>query len=141
MRLRTLATFEIGFDCKPQRFVKDGNTPLETIFAYNSTVVKSIFNLHSGIAKPVITVHRNLNNPARISIGDKTVQILQGGQESIVIDCDLQTAYAYDSQNPENLNKYILCEDFPVFNPGENTIVVESESAVNVIIEPRWWDL
>lgn len=141
IRGNIIAPFTVTFNCKPQRFVKDGNIPLEAIFAENSTVVKSVFNPHSGIAKPVITVHRNVNDPVRISIGDKTVQVLQGGQESVVIDCDLQTAYAYDPQNPENLNKYIFCEDFPVFEPGENTVVVESESAVNVIIEPRWWDL
>ena len=136
-----VAPFTVTFDCKPQRFAKDGSIPLDVIFAEGDPVVKSVFNSHSGTAKPVITIHKNQNTLAKISIGGKEISVFEGSPLSVVIDCESQNAYSYDKQNPENCNKYIYCEDFPVFEPGENIVVAESETATHIIIEPRWWDL
>ena len=67
MRLRTLAPFEIGFDCKPQRFVKAGENAV--MFTANG----SLFNQYGQIALPIVTVH--YRGEVDITIGECTVKM------------------------------------------------------------------
>lgn len=127
MRLRTLAPFEIGFDCKPQRFVKAGENAIE--FTTNGT----LFNQYGQIALPFITLYGE--GAGTLTIGDCVVEIkaLDG---ALYLDSDTQNAYN-DSGN-QNLN--INAPVFPVLGDGE--IPISFNGGIGrVEIVPRWWEL
>lgn len=127
MRLRTLAPFEIGFDCKPQRFVKSGENPV--VFTANG----SLFNQYGQIALPFITLYGH--GAGRLTIGDCVVEVkaLDG---MLYLDSDTQNAY--NSNGNQNLN--INAPVFPVFGNGEIQIAF-SGGIERVEIIPRWWEL
>lgn len=127
MRLRTLAPFEIGFDCKPQRFVKAGENSV--VFTSNG----SLFNQYGQIAFPFITLYGQ--GAGRLTIGDCVVEVkaLNG---TLYLDSDTQNAYN-DSGN-QNLN--ISAPVFPVLGDGE-ILIAFSGGIERVEIIPRWWEL
>jgi phage-related protein len=96
MRLRTLAPFNIGFDCKPQRFLKSGENPV--VFTESG----SLFNQYGQIALPLIVVHfRGLN--CVIEIGDKRVILNSRWYEEWYLDSELQKRGASIDQLKRNL--------------------------------------
>ena len=126
-RLRMLAPFEIGFDCKPQRFVKSGENPV--VFTTNS----SLFNQYGQIALPFITLYGQ--GAGRLTIGDCVVEVktLNG-----VLYLDSDTQNAYNDSGNQNLN--INAPVFPVLADGEMPIAF-SGGIERVEIIPRWWEL
>lgn len=127
MRLRTLAPFDIGFDCKPQRFVKAGENAV--VFTSNG----SLFNQYGQIALPFITIYGD--GAGRLTIGDCVVDVkaLDG-----VLYLDSDTQNAYNDKGNQNLN--INAPDFPVLGDGEIRIAF-SGGIERVEIIPRWWEL
>lgn len=126
-RLRMLSPFEIGFDCKPQRFVKSGENAIS--FQQNG----SIFNQYGQIALPFITLYGN--GAGRLTIGDCVV-VVKALDGVLYLDSDTQNAYN-DSGN-QNLN--INAPVFPVLGDGEIPIAF-SGGIERVEIVPRWWEL
>ena len=126
-RLRTLAPFEIGFDCKPQRFVKSGENPI--VFTSGG----SLFNQYGQIALPFITLYGQ--GAGRLTIGDCVVEVkaLNG---SLYLDSDTQNAY----NNNGNQNLNINAPAFPVLGDGEIKVAF-SGGIERVEIVPRWWEL
>ena len=127
MRLRTLAPFEIGFDCKPQRFVKAGENAI--VFTANG----SIFNHYGQVALPLITLYGQ--GAGRLTIGDCVVDVktLNG---TLYLDSDTQNAYNNNGNQNLNINDPI----FPVLGDGEIPIAF-SGGIERVEIIPRWWEL
>lgn len=127
MRLRALAPFEIGFDCKPQRFVKSG----ENLVLFTSS--GSIFNQYGQIALPVIALTGN--GSGTLTIGDCVVEVkaLDG---TLYLDSDTQNAY----NNNGNQNMNINAPTFPTFPDGDTQIAF-SGGIERVEIIPRWWEL
>ena len=127
MRLRTLAPFEIGFDCKPQRFLKNGEYTIEF------TESGSLFNQYGQIALPFITLHGQ--GAGTLTIGDCVVEVK-------ALDCtlylDSDTQNAYNNNGNQNLN--ISAPIFPVLGDGEIPIAF-SGGIERVEIIPRWWEL
>lgn len=64
---------------------------------------------------------------------DSTVTIV--GLEGLFIDCDSGDAYLVGGQI--NCNKLVSCPEFPFLSPGNNMVVYENLS--NVQITPRWY--
>ena len=126
-RLRLLAPFEIGFDCKPQRFVKAGENPV--VFNSNG----SLFNQYGQVALPLITVYGQ--GAGRLTIGECVVEVktLDG---ALYLDSDTQNAY----NDNENQNMNINAPTFPVLADGETPIAF-SGGIERVEIIPRWWEL
>jgi phage-related protein len=126
-RLRTLAPFEIGFDCKPQRFVKAG----ENAVVFTSS--GSLFNQYGQIALPFITLYGQ--GAGRLTIGDCVVDVkaLNG---TLYLDSDTQNAY----NNNGNQNLNINAPVFPVLGDGEIPVAF-SGGIDRVEIIPRWWEL
>ena len=126
-RLRMLAPFEIGFDCKPQRFVKSGENAV--VFTDNG----SLFNQYGQIALPFITLYGQ--GAGRLTIGDCVVEVkaLNG-----VLYLDSDTQNAYNDSGNQNLN--INAPTFPVLGDGEVQIAF-SGGIERVEIIPRWWEL
>lgn len=127
MRLRALAPFEIGFDCKPQKFVKSGENAI--IFQQSG----SLFNQYGQIALPFITLYGQ--GTGRLTIGDCVVEVkaLDG---TLYLDSDTQNAY----NNNGNQNLNINAPAFPVLGDGEIPIAF-SGGIERVEIIPRWWEL
>lgn len=121
---RNLAgSFDIVFDCKPQRFLKLGDvvvTPENGTIVYNPTRFDAL---------PLIRVYGsgtfNLGG-VRMTITDNT--------SFIDIDCDTQNAY----RGIYNMNSHVTF-DFPVLKPGESFL---SWSGIDSIeITPRFWTI
>ena len=118
------AEFEIKFNCKPQRFLKSGETAV-SVASGDSITNPTGFN-----ALPIITITGT--GDGEISVGGTTVDFtdLTGG---IVLDCDAKNA-SYGGINVNNL----MTGDFPQLVPGANTILF-SGGITAVSITPRWW--
>jgi phage-related protein len=128
-RLGKLNAFKIEFDCKPQRFLKSGETSVRF-----KTSGKSIFNYTGYVAKPMIRVKGS--GSGMVSIGGIVVTINEIVDE-MILDCETMNAY---SNSLENLNKNINAPEFPVLNVGENIISFDG-GVTAVAITPRWWIL
>lgn len=126
-RLRTLAPFEIGFDCKPQRFVKDGENAI--VFSENG----SLFNQYGQIALPFITLYGQ--GAGQLTIGGCVVDV-----KSIdgTLYLDSETQNAYNDNEPQNMN--INAPVFPVLHDGEN-LIAWNGGIERVEIIPRWWEI
>jgi phage-related protein len=127
MRLRTLAPFDIGFDCKPQRFLKDGENAV--VFTESG----SIFNQYGQVSLPFITLYGN--GAGWLTIGKITISVtsLDG---TLYLDSETQNAY----NNNGNQNMNIIAPVFPVLPDGES-IVAWGGNIERVEIVPRWWEL
>ena len=127
MRLRVLAPFEIGFDCKPQRFLKSGEN--KTSF----TASGSISNQYGQTALPLITLH--CNGTGTLTIGSCVVEVTSM-DGVLYLDSDTQNAY----NNNGNQNMNINAPTFPTLPSGETQISF-SGGIERVEIVPRWWEL
>ena len=127
MRLRTLAPFEIGFDCKPQRFVKAGENSV--VFTYNG----SLFNQYGQIALPFITLYGQ--GAGQLTIGDCVVDV-KALDSTLFLDSEMQNAYNDNGNQNLNINAPV----FPVLGDGEIPIAF-SGGIERVEIIPRWWEL
>lgn len=127
IRLRTLAPFEISFDCKPQRFVKSGENAV--VFTSNG----SISNQYGQIALPLITMYGQ--GTGTLTIGSCVVDVksLDG---VLYLDSDTQNAYNDDGNQNMNINATY----FPTLPDGETRIAF-SGGINRVEIVPRWWEL
>lgn len=132
-RLRRLAPFDIIFDCKPQRFLKNGE--IKTTFSVLEMEEGAyIYNQTGFNSKPLIEVSNS--GAGTLKIGKYTVEIADSDFSPISLDCETQNAYsAY-----KNLNMYVKSSEFPVLIPGENKITVNGKLGLVTII-PRWWEL
>lgn len=126
-RLRTLAPFEIGFDCKPQRFLKSGENKIE----FNENGI--LYNAYGQIALPIIAI--TSYGSGTVTIGNCTVETKEF-YGTIYLDSETQNAY----NEFGNQNSRIYAPDFPVLNNGEIPVSF-SNSIGKVIIKPRWWEL
>jgi phage-related protein len=127
MRLRTLAPFDIGFDCKPQRFVKSGE---DTIFFSKNG---SILNQYGQVALPLIKIYGQGQGSLTVGNTDVIIYYLDG---VLYLDSDTQNAY----NNVGNQNMYIDAPVFPTLPDGEVRIAFSGD-VESVEIIPRWWEL
>ena len=127
MRLRTLAPFKIGFDCKPQRFLKSGEYGIE--FTKNGYLL----NNFGQIALPLISIYGH--GAGTLKIGDCIVDVksLSG---TLYLDSETQNAYNYGGNQNTNINAPI----FPTLPDGESKI--EFSGGIEIVeIIPRWWEI
>ena len=122
-----VAEFDLTFDCKPQRFIKSGEHPIE--FTSNGI----IFNLYDMTAKPLVRVY----GTGYLTIGAETIRIMTAN-EYTDIDCELMDAYK-DGTNC-NRNIQLQTGEFFHLDPGDNNVVITGD-ITRVIIIPRWWIL
>ena len=114
----------IVFSCKPQKWLKDGESLRE--------IPTSVLNRTQFASKPLIRTY----GTGTLNINGKgiTVTTADGYTD---IDCELMEAF----KGPVNCNKNIVLStgDFPELVPGVNQI---SQSGFDsVLYAPRWWTL
>ncbi len=124
---RNLAgSFNIQFDCKPQRFLKGGD--LQKTYTRPGT----LRNPTNYVALPLIRAFGN----GSFTVNGITVTVSDAAGYTD-IDSDLQDAY----RGSENCNGNIVLEDgiFPELHPGNNSISMSG--ITSLIITPRWWTI
>lgn len=120
--------FTMQFNCKPQRFLKEGEYSIEF------TSAGSIFNQYDTVALPLIRAY----GTGTFTIGSVTVQITTANDYTD-IDCDLQEAYKDTLATNCNANIVLSNGKFPSLNPGNNNISMTGITKLEII--PRWWIL
>lgn len=114
----------IAFDCKPQRYLKTGQSA--TAFTANGT----ISNPTKMASRPIIKVTGNgtsvVNGTSITTSGNSGV--------TIVIDCERMQCYTGST----NKSDKVTMDDYPTLAPGSNSITVGHSK---VEITPRWWQL
>lgn len=118
--------FALQFDCKPQMWLKSGETPIEV------TGSATIYNPTPYTAKPIIEVA----GTGEITVN--TTQItLTANTSMTTINCDIENAY----ENGTNRNGDLILNtgDFPVLSPGYNNIALGAGMTAKIL--PRWWQI
>jgi len=119
-------SFEIVFNCKPQRFLKIGE--IETVLTGNGT----LSNPTQYTARPLIRVY----GYGVLGVGSDTVTIASHSYPYIDLDCEAMDA-RYGAANCNSLIT-LTGDSFPALNEGE-TGVTMSGNITKVSIAPRWW--
>lgn len=128
IRMKSVAPFNISFDCMPQKFFKSGEKGL-TFTSSGGILFNDGFE-----AKPLITVYGS--GTGKLKVGNTIVDLNNTFSGPIILDCDLQDAYyGYINKNSE-----IMATTFPAIPPGKST-VEWSGGVESVTIIPRWWTL
>lgn len=134
----TAATFDLVFNCKPQRFLTSGQTyytvPADTDYTFTNPTPFDSFpymELNSGYYGATITI-----NGVAITIA--------ATNSSRTLSIDTATGDAYLFYNGQNMNQYISIpgNEFPRFVPGENTVRFtkgSASSSTTLNIRPNWW--
>jgi phage-related protein len=130
MRLRTLAPFEIGFDCKPQRFLKSGETPI--VFLPDLVQQHKISNQYGQTAVPLIKIFGSGEGAFWV---DDVVVYVKNVDGVLFLDSETQNAYNYEG----NKNDWISAPEFPVIKSGESAVGFIGFDKIEII--PRWWEL
>ena len=120
------AGVELEFDCKPQKFLKQGELKQE--FTGDST----IFNPTYYDAQPFLRVY----GYGTVAIGDYSITIKRNNYPYIDIDCERMDAYC----GTTNCNNLISVQTFPVLISGLNGIELSSRIG-KVEMIPRWWSV
>ena len=122
----------LKFNCKPQRFLKQGEHP---VALSNGAYIHNPTNFP---AQPLITIYGT--GTGDVFVGGVPVQIREL-VDQITLDCELQDAYRHVGDGaPENKNGCIYAPKFPVLQPGNN-LIAYTGGITGVTIIPRWWEL
>ena len=130
-----LAPFKIRFDCKPQKFLKTGETALE--ITNGDTLHNSWFE-----AKPLIRINitGGGGTSGALKVGSTTI-VISGVSSNIIIDCETQNAYSIGLGGAiANANNKIQALNFPTLPTGDTKISWSGDiSIAKMEIVPRWW--
>lgn len=117
----------IEFVCKPQRFLKSGET------ARTFTAAGTLTNITRMDALPVITVYGS--GAGTVTVNDIVVTISEI-DGYIVLDSEMMDAY----KGTINKNPYISAVEFPVLKAGNNSISFTG-GVTSLDIIPHWWTI
>lgn len=117
----------VEFDCKPQAFLKSG----ETVFTLMDAA--TIRNPCAFTARPFITVYGAGSGVLTVGGVEVSILALDG---HLSLDCDLQHA----SKDGQNQNSAVYAPEFPALLPGDNEISWDG-GITHIEIIPRWWEL
>lgn len=123
------ARFDIYFRCKPQLFLKAGESSLTFTDLGGEIENPTLFE-----SKPLIRV---TGQNGDVYINDIVISVENSPYEFIDIDCELMKC----THENDDADKYVSFSgnDFPVLKSGTNRISVSTET--QAIITPRWYTL
>ena len=125
MLLRGRATLE--FNCKPQRYFKDGQIPIP---------ISAATTLQNDWMPALPLIQISGTGAGTLNIGESVVSIT-GMTGSLTVDSEVQDAY---DGNVNMNNNITVSGGFPVLKNG-NTAISFSGGIYAVQITPRWWTL
>lgn len=120
-------SFNLTFNCKPQRYLKSGEMPVRF------TASGSIYNPTEYAAKPLIKCY---GTGGTVTIGGVAVTVT-GCTNHVVLDCDLMESYEGDTSR--NGTTTLVNGEFPTLGAGASAVTFSGFSRVE--ITPRWWKL
>lgn len=125
--LNIAGEFDLIFNCKPQRWLKEGQKGI------TFTEAATIINPCLFSSKPLVRVY----GTGELAIGSNTIEITSV-DEYVDIDCELQDAF----KGTTNCNSDIELTSGSFFelSPGENGISFD-DSITSIVITPRWWTI
>lgn len=135
--------FDLTFDCKPQRYLLTGQTPI----TFNNILGdQDLTNPTYFTARPFFRVYGDGIFTVKNSAENVAVEVEDAGTPYVDIDCETMQAYYNDT----NLNTFVSFYDWqtsgyidaPTLTPGTNKInILQSTSGgiSKVEITPRWW--
>ncbi len=136
INMKTLVgEFDVRFNCKPQLFLKSGET--EQSISSGSTIT----NPTAYTSKPVLRFRfSNSSSGGSITINGRTISSQNPGTANyIIIDCESEDIYIQTSRENMN-NKFTLSTgDFFELHPGSNTISFSGLYQNIAYITPKWW--
>lgn len=125
--VKDTAVISVEFDCKPQKFLKTGET--ETTL----TASGKITNPTSFDSRPLVRVY----GTGALNVGSQTITINKN-TDYIDLDCDIEDAFTGTVN--QNGNITMTSGEFFSLAPGENGITL-GKGITKVVITPRWWRL
>ena len=158
--LNRVGSFDLVFDCKPQRWLKDGEKWMTGItFGTDSGGNQNaiIVNPTAYPAKPLFRVYGTgwMNLMERYSTPGRLVyywevtvdaSYAQTGQAYLNIDSEIEECYKATSAT--EANSYVtmtgtgLSKGFPQLYPGESNLSKkQSGNITDIEILPRWWEI
>lgn len=123
----TMLSAEIEFNCKPFLYRNDGDYWITA----KSDGATKIINPEPFESRPMLDITTQGN--AVIYINNRTLTITSDTATHMIVDCEIMDAY----DDAINQNSKISSADFTL-SAGENTISIQSDSAVDMKIRPRW---
>lgn len=124
----------IEFNCKPQRYLFTGKTPIEF-----SSSPAAIINPTAFASKPLIFVERSADGDGTITVGGTLFTITGIPASGLYIDCE--EMYCYDG-NGENMNSHVVSgtSEFTTLPPGSSSVSFTG-NVQTVTITPRWFEI
>lgn len=125
--------FEIVFDCKPQRWLVSGETP---VAVGNGGTITNPTNFASS---PLIKI----TGYGTLTVAGRSLVLASGATYPVYIDCELMEAYELNNLDEAiNRNSLVTYQGgiFPQLEPGTNTVTF-SGNITAVEITPRWWKI
>lgn len=125
-----VAEVTVTFDCKPQRFLKSGEIPVEV----TETNTEALRNPTGMDALPLIRVY----GTGTVGVAGEILTVKSHGKAYVDIDCEMQDCFFGAS----NLNKFVELPNggFPALHPGVNGVSLGG-GVTKAVIVPRWWRL
>ena len=122
----------ISFNCKPQRFLMSGKSPIR--FTTSGTMI----NPTPYKARPLLKVTKSGSGSGTVTVNG-TIFTINSIQSVVYIDCDEMNCY---DNNGVNQNSMVISStsEFAVLDHGEN-VVAFTGSVTAVEITPRWYEL
>lgn len=133
----------ITFECKPQRYLKSGETPVVITEANKGQWVE-IVNPTDQIALPEITINgENLLvefvSGEVVTSPDNESSMTNNFIGEGKVDSELQDCY---NDSVYLNNDVVLVNGFPKLYPGKNFIRITGTSTINTFsIKPNWWTI
>lgn len=127
-------TIEVQFECKPQKWLKVGDEPVDI-----SSTAKTLRNPTNYNSRPIFEFDVAANTTVTITVGTNTMTLLPlTANTHVIVDCENMECYSATA----NLNKYLRLDsnDFPTLGKKTDTSV-SILNASNATIKPRWWTL
>ena len=131
------ANFQIVFDCMPQRWLTSGDT------ATSISGSATLSNPTDFPARPLMSI-KNVGNGLEVEFaasGSGTVVTFTAGTSytgTVMIDCETQDVY--DTNGVDKNDLFTVSGEFPVLEPGANTVTLTG-TYTSAEIKPRWWEL
>lgn len=125
--------FDLVFNCKPQRYLKSGETQIHGTKISGTTKNITVSNPTLFPSQPLLRIY----GAGTITIGSQTVTISQADGYTD-IDCEMMDCF----KGSVNKNSYVSFSDykFPTLQSG-NTSITFGTGITEWYITPRWWIL
>jgi len=122
-------TFELEFNCKPQRYLTDDDE-VYTVSAGQSLTIEKCSIYHS---EPLFRVNR----AGSFSVGDEVITISAGSYAfPVFIDCRLLECY---DLNGNSVNRYVTFSNYNFPSLEGETVITSTNVELTVL--PRWFEL